>query len=522
MSSDTRSDTASHRTLWTLAEHWATARAAEDFLVSLPGAASPDGMESLTWGRFVEHAWELRRRLAAVGVTDQRTVVLALPNSPLTLALWLAVPANGAVIQVVDPDAGVLPVQRAVAATAPVLVVAAPENAATVADGIARAGVTTRLHVARDLSTTGLTGALDELTTAVASPPDATSDLVAGMLPTSGTSGTPKLVRLTHHNYVMSGERLARNSGFGTTDRHYLCSPFFHTNAQLYLCAPPFVTGGSIAMVPRFSASAWFDVARWTGATVSSMVAPPMRMALHRAVEHGGPVDPGGLRLVQYGMNLSAEDWRLWDRTVPQVATRQIYGQTESVTGVLGGAPWETDDRATIGRPFVGVDVVKLVREDGSLARVGEPGELWVHGGPGRTLMLDYHDNPEATADALRDGWLRTGDVMVQHQDGRFEFRGRRLHIIRRGGENLSTYSLELDLQSCPLVRDVAVTAREDPDLDAVVVAHVIPTDAYDEDSFRSWCRDHLGKRGVPDEVRVHQEFPRTGSGRVIVRELAP
>jgi crotonobetaine/carnitine-CoA ligase len=220
-------------------------------------------------------------------------------------------------------------------------------------------------------------------------------------------------------------------------------------------------------------------------------------------------------------MSLSADDWRLWDRLVPQVATRQIYGQTESVTGVLGGAPWETDDRATIGRPFVGVDAVKLVREDGTSAPVGEPGELWVRGSPGRTLMLDYHDNAEATAEALGDGWLRTGDVMVQHPDGRFEFRGRRQHIIRRGGENLSTYSLELDLQSCSLVSDVAVTAREDRDLDAVVVAHVIPAYGFDEQEFRAWCREHLGKRGVPDQVRVHEDFPRTGSGRVVVRELA-
>lgn len=518
-------DVASRRTLWSLATGWAARRGNEPAMVALRQPTSPDGMESVTWGRFVEDVATLRRRLAAAGVADQRTVVLALPNSPLAVAVWLAVPANGAVIQVVDPDGGTLAFERALAATGPVLVIAAPENAATMREAISRAGVRTRLVVPSELGVDAVRRGIDGLPASAAEAPDATSDLVAGMLPTSGTSGVPKLVQLTHHNYVTAAERLSRNTGFITADRHYLCTPFFHTNGQLYLCAPAFVTGGSIAVAPRFSASAFFDAARWTGATVSSMVAPPMRMALHRALERGGAVDPGGLRLVQYGMNLSDSDWKAWDELLPQIATRQIYGQTESVTGVLGGAPWEVDDRRTIGRPFVGVEEVRLVDASGAEVPDGEPGELWVRGIPGRSLMRGYDKAPEATAEALVDdgiggAWLRTGDLMVRQPDGRFAFRGRRMHIIRRGGENLSTYALELDLQSCPLISDVAVTAQSDDTLDALVIAHVIPAEGYAEAAFRDWCAQHLGKRGVPDVVRVHESFPRTGSGRVIVRDL--
>ena len=524
-------DAATGRTLWSLATDWAARRGDEDVLVHLPRPDSPDGMRSTSWQRLVQDVAQLRRALAAAGVADQRTVVLALPNCPLAVAVWLAVPANGAVIQVVDPDGGTLTFERAVAATRPVLVVAAPGIAETMREAISRAAVATRLVVPTELGVDALRHGIDGLPSSKAEAPDATPDQVAGLLPTSGTSGAPKLVALTHHNYVMAAERLARNTGFRTCDRHYLCSPFFHTNGQLYLCAPAFVTGGSVAVLPRFSASAYFDAARWTGATVSSMVAPPMRMALHRAIERGGPVDPGGLRLVQYGMNLSESDWRAWDALLPGIDTRQIYGQTESVTGVLGGAPWEVDDRRTIGRPFVGVERVRLVpagstdvAEGGADVPDGEPGELWVRGIPGRSLMLGYDSAPEATAQTLvADGagaWLRTGDLMVRHPDGRFEFRGRRMHIIRRGGENLSTYGLELDLQSCPLVGDVAVTARDDDTLDAIVVAHVIAAEGYDETAFRAWCLETLGRRGVPDVVRVHRSFPRTGSGRVITREL--
>jgi crotonobetaine/carnitine-CoA ligase len=505
-----------------LATEWATRRPDDDVIVSLPRPGSPEAMESLTWQHFVSGVWELRRQLAAIGVSDQRAVVLALPNSPLAIGIWLAVQSNGAVIMVVDPDSGTLAFERVIAATAPVAVVADQGNVQAISEAIARSHVKTRLVVPSAIGADAVRQGIDDLPSMGPEPPSATSDMVAGMLPTSGTSGSPKLVQLTHRNYVMAAERLSRNTGFLASDRHYLCSPFFHTNGQLYLCAPPFVTGGSVAVVPRFSASTYFDAARWSGATVSSMVAPPLRMALHKAVERGGAVDPGRLRLIQYGMNLSDSDWTAWEARVPQISMRQIYGQTESVTGVLGGAPWEVDDHATIGRPFVGVEAVRLVDENGADVQDGQPGELWVKGTPGTTLMLGYFGAPEATAETIVDGgWLRTGDVMVRHPNGRFEFRGRRMHIIRRGGENLSTYALELDLQACPLVSDVAVTAKEDDTLDALVVAHVIPAPGYEEGAFREWCRTNLGKRGVPDEIRLHEDFPRTGSGRVIVRELA-
>jgi crotonobetaine/carnitine-CoA ligase len=514
-------DVASGRTLWSLAAHWAGRRSAEPALVSLPHPGDPAGLETLSWQELVELVWEMRRRLAAAGVRDGQRVLVCLPNSPLIVAVWLAVQSNGAIAAVIDPEGGRLAIERAITAAAPVLAIADQASAPLLATAIAATGQDVRLLSCDATGVASLRSALG-LPVTSASPPDATADDTAALLPTSGTSGTSKLVTLTQHSIVMAAERLARNSGFTAADRHYLCTPFFHTNAQFYLCAPPFVTGGSLAVLPRFSAGAYFDAARWTGATVSSMVAPPLRMALHRAIDSGRPADPGGLRLIQYGMNLSAADWQAWDRLVPQIAMRQIYGQTESVSGVLGGSPWDDDDRKTIGPPFLGVEAVKLVGEAGETVPDGTPGELWVKGVPGRTLMSGYYRNPGATAEVLVDGgWLRTGDVMVRHPNGRFEFRGRRMHIIRRGGENLSTYALELDLQACPLVSDVAVTAAADETLDALVVAHVIPAPGFAEDAFRAWCREVLGKRGEPDIVRLHTEFPRTGSGRVIARELA-
>jgi crotonobetaine/carnitine-CoA ligase len=277
-------DVAANRTLWTLATAWADRRGAEPVLVSLPRPDSPDGLESLTWLELVELTFELRQRLAAAGVRDGARVVVCLPNSPLVVAVWLAVQANGGVVHVVDPDAGRLALERAVGSTRPVLAVAGPTTGSLVQDVVRAAGSVCPVAVAEEIGVGGLRSVLG-LPAAQADPPDGASDDVSALLPTSGTSGAPKLVALTQHNIVMASERLARNSGFLSEDRHYLCSPFFHTNAQFYLCSPAFVTGGSMAVVPRFSAGSWFDAARWTGSTVSSMVAPPLRMALHRAIE---------------------------------------------------------------------------------------------------------------------------------------------------------------------------------------------------------------------------------------------
>jgi crotonobetaine/carnitine-CoA ligase len=231
-------DVSSRQTLWTLLERWSTARADEDLLVFLSDTARPKIAGTITWERFAQDAWDLRRRLAAVGVGDGRTLVLALPNTPLTLALWVAGQANGAAVHAVDPDAGVLTFARAVAIR-PALVVSMAANAPVVAEAIHSAGAATPLVVVPEVSAWSTSPPLEGLQRSTTSVPSATAEMVAGLLPTSGTSGAPKLVQLTHRNYVMSGERLARNSGYLAGDRHYLCSPFFPHERPAVLVRTP-------------------------------------------------------------------------------------------------------------------------------------------------------------------------------------------------------------------------------------------------------------------------------------------
>lgn len=515
------SDVTAERTLWTLVEDWGRIRANEPCLVYLEDQEAHQDPFVLSWGALADAVWEMRKRLAAIGVGDQRTLILAVPNSPLGIVTWLAAASNGAIVQAVDPDIGLLPLRTAIEATDPVVIATHSGISDVVSRALSTTGGQTKALAVDDLSLRTPLRKIAGLESIALSAPSTEASQIAGLLPTSGTSGAPKLVEMTHRNYVMSGERLARNGGHLASDRYYLCSPFFHVNAQMYLCMPALVTGASIAVVQRFSAGRYFDTARVTGATVSSMVAPPMRMALHRAKERGRPIDAGALRLVQYGMTMSDADWEIWSQMFPSIETRQVYGQTETVSAVLGGAPWEPDDHRSIGRPFLGVDAVKLVDEQGQPVPDGAQGELRVKGVRGRTMMGGYWNDPQATSAAIDDeGWLRTGDLMSRDSNGRFIFIGRRMHLVRRAGENISTYALEAMMQGCPLIDDVAIRAETDPMLDARLVAHVIPGASFSEAAFIAWCRDAIGKRGVPDAIKCHTEFPRTGSGRVILREL--
>ena len=514
-------DVTGNRTMWDMLTHWTGIQPSGDFLIYLEDQESPQTLRRVSWEATTSAVWEMRCRLATLGVGDQRAVLLALPNSPLGIVCWLAIGANGGMTHAVDPDSGVLPLVTAIRASQPAAIIAHRSNGATLARALRESEIDSVLLIADDLALTAPLASIEGIGSPSPNPSHTAADMIAGLLPTSGTSGAPKLVEITQRSFVESGERLARNSAHGRGDRFYVCSPFFHVNAQLYGCMPALATGGSIAVVPRFSASRYFDTARHTGATVSSMVAPPMRMALQKAQLRGGRVDAGGLRLIQYGMSMSQADWQAWDELFPQIEMRQVYGQTETVSAVLGGAPWEPDDRRTIGRPFLGVDAVRLVGDDGATVPDGVPGELWVRGQPGKTLMRGYYNNPEATASTLdSEGWLRTGDLMTRNAEGRFAFVGRRMHMIRRAGENLSIYELELMMQSCPLIEDVSIRAEADPVLDTRLVVHIIPAAGFGEQAFLNWCREYVGRRGVPDAIRIHESFPRTGSGRVITREL--
>jgi crotonobetaine/carnitine-CoA ligase len=160
---------------------------------------------------------------------------------------------------------------------------------------------------------------------------------------------------------------------------------------------------------------------------------------------------------------------------------------------------------------------LRIVAPDGVDVEPGEPGELLVGGEPGRTLMAGYLENPEATAEALRDGWLHTGDTVRADADGYLHFVDRRKDMIKRAGENVASGEVERVVNEHPAVFESAAVGVPDELRDeAIRVFVVLAKDAtVTAEELRAHCQERLARFKVPDAIEFVDELPRTPVGKV-------
>jgi carnitine-CoA ligase len=177
----------------------------------------------------------------------------------------------------------------------------------------------------------------------------------------------------------------------------------------------------------------------------------------------------------------------------------------------------------SIGRPVAGARL-RIAGPGGQDARQGEPGELLVHGEPGATLMAGYLSDPDATAAALRDGWLHTGDTVRSDADGYLYFVDRRKDLIRRAGENIASTDIERVLNEHPAVFESAVIGVPDPVRDEAIHAVVVLREgaAVTAEQLISYCRERLAPFKVPGSVQFAGSLPRTSVGKIQKHLLRP
>jgi len=165
----------------------------------------------------------------------------------------------------------------------------------------------------------------------------------------------------------------------------------------------------------------------------------------------------------------------------------------------------------------------RLVDENGHPVARGEIGQIVVRGEPGLSLMKGYYKNPEATAETIRDGWLRSGDNARQDEDGYYHFVDRAKDMIKRSGENVAASEVEAVIREHPAVFDCAVIGVPDEMRDEAILAVVVPRDGEEgrpaarltEDDVIGWCRERLSDFRVPQFVRFRTELPRTSVGKI-------
>jgi carnitine-CoA ligase len=333
------------------------------------------------------------------------------------------------------------------------------------------------------------------------------------ILYTSGTTSRPKGVQVTNANFIYAGETVAKAIRLAPDDRQYVVLPLFHANAQYYSTMSTLVTGASMALMARFSASSYFDTCITHNCTVASLFAAPIRMIL--AQERRPELRSNQLRVALTAQNITAAQLDEWAERF-NAPLLQLYGMTETMGPPLMN-PIDFERRnLSIGLPALGYEV-KLVNDEGEPAEQGEIGQILVHGLPGWSIMKGYFKDPEATAQTIRDGWIWTGDNAHQDSDGFFYFVDRAKDMIKRAGENVAASEVEAVIQQHPKVFDCAVIGLPDPLRDEAIKAFVVlrANDEATAEEIIEWCRARLAKFRVPEFVEFVKELPRTSVGKI-------
>ena len=332
---------------------------------------------------------------------------------------------------------------------------------------------------------------------------------------TSGTTGNPKGVQVTHLMYVAAGQGFAYWTEASEADRFFTCLPFFHANAQYYSTMGCLAAGATLVVAERFSASRFWDQVREADATVVNFIGMMMPVL---AKQPESPRDRSNNVRLFYGSPAFSPEFlqAFQDRFGTEIIvgfgmTETCYGSIEKIGGERrpnsSGQPRRHPDSAFVNR-------IRIVDDAGNPVESGQPGEITINN---PAVMPGYWRNEEQTNLALSNGWLHTGDLGWLDEDGFLYFVDRKKDVIRRRGENISSQEVEDVIKRHPAVLDCAVIAVPSELGEDEVKAYVTPRPpaAVDPEEVVRWCADNLAYFKVPRYIEVRDELPRTPSLRV-------
>jgi len=341
-------------------------------------------------------------------------------------------------------------------------------------------------------------------------PGPAEHDDPAVLIPTSGTTGRSKLVTQTHRAYAMAGEGFPWWLGLTADDRLMTSLPLFHINAPAYSVLGSVAARAGLVLLPRFSASGFIDSARRHGATEFNAIGAMLEILMRQPERPDDADNP--LRLAYAGPTPPEERHLEFERRFGLELTSG-YALSETPYGTV----W-----AHGTRPYGTIGSARQHPELGRVneARVSPDGELELRN---PAVMKGYWGMPEETEQVLSaDGWLSTGDLVRENQDGTFTFVGRRKEVIRRRGENVAPAEIEAALVSHPDVVEAAVVGVPSELSEEDIKAFVVLRDGADTsvDELRDWASERLTAFKVPSQYEALDELPHTATGRVAKHRL--
>ena len=459
-----------------------------------------DGARRFDYGDLHRRASSLARSLAARGVVRGERVVLVAWNGAEFIEATFAVAALGAILVPVNArlsDVEIAEIVRLAGARV----------------RIAEGGFDHEAEIERHRGT---------IVPASVAPDD-----VAHLYFTSGTTGRPKGVPLTHRNVCAHARAAVEELALTEKDVWAHLAPMFHL-ADAWANLAITQVGGVHACLPRFEAGAALELLARERVTITNLV-PTMlgRMVAHPAARS---IDARSLRLVLSGGAPISPTLVAAVLETFRCEYAQTYGMTETspyLTISLLDEPMrrlpaqeQLAIRCTTGRPFRSVELRVVDAAGRDVPRDGRSvGEILARG---ETVMRGYWNDPEATRAAFADGWLKTGDLAVVDARGYLSIVDRAKDVIKTGGETVYSTEVENALHAHPAVLEAAAYGMPDEDLGETIVAAVVLREgrAASEEELRASCRASLAGFKLPRRIRFFPELPRTGSGKISKRAL--
>lgn len=343
-----------------------------------------------------------------------------------------------------------------------------------------------------------------------------TPDDVINIQYTSGTTGFPKGVMLTHRNIVNNGMLIGDYMKLTEDDRVCIPVPFFHCFGCVLGNMAAVTHGSTMVIVEQFDPLRVLEAVHEERCTALHGV-PTMFIA---ELNHPDfkKFDTSSLRTgIMAGSTCPIE---VMKQVINDMGASEIticYGQTESSPVIT---QTRTDDPiekrvSTVGKPHPHVEVKIIDPTTGMEMPVGVPGELCTRG---YHVMKGYYNDEEATREAIdEDGWLHTGDIAIMDKDGYIDITGRIKDVIIRGGENIYPREVEEFLYTHPGISDVQIVGVPDPKYGEELMAWIIPKKdvIIDEESVRSFCRGNISHHKIPRYIKFTEAYPMTASGKI-------
>ena len=470
---------------------------------------------AVSYGTLASRIERVAAGLAARGFGAGDVLALWAPNLPQWAGVALGAMAAGGTVTGINPafTRRELGVQLAdsgasVLVTVPRLVPAA--LAASSAGGVREVvvlgeaeGATPILELIGD----------DEPALELATEPDAVA-----LLPySSGTTGLPKGVMLTHSNLVASVRQVRSGLRMTGRDTTLAVAPYFHIMGFVVSLAVPLASGSTVVTMPRFDPERFFGLIQRYQVTV--LAVPPPVMAL---LAHHPMVDEYDLSSIEIvvsgGAPLGADLQRAVAARFPHAAVGQAWGMTETTVGItvpdreLGSAA------GSVGRVMPNTELRVVDPDTGRDLGVGERGELRVKG---PQVMAGYLGDPGATEEAIdADGWLKTGDLGYVDDEGDVYVVDRLKELIKVSAYGVAPAELEALLLTHPHVADAAVVGRPDEERGEVPVAAVVPRGDLDAGGLMEWVAARVAPHKKIRDVRFVDAIPKTPSGKLLRRVL--